>query len=284
MPRQSDSHAISDDGVRVQGSVTVAELMARMSQPAPSRSAGITQGSEPRSTHNGERRSVRGGETHYRGDSEPRSGEGARRAAAEGAAAGSQSRPVEVVSAADVAAAAKLMEYPTPAASTDSGASVSGGQQQYFITAGMDSLGPVAAEELEREIAASRQHYMQAAAAPRQTLKNRIRTVFHTLTKRDESDDTRTGEERKHTVAEHILTLVQVLITVLAGALLFWVFGMLWGRPSLHLLTCGLALAVQVVMVVAARLLRRGEEFWVLIFTWVVAFFVTIGPIVLVPR
>ncbi|WQD12771.1 MAG: hypothetical protein U1U88_000876 [Lawsonella clevelandensis] len=68
------------------------------------------------------------------------------------------------------------------------------------------------------------------------------------------------------------------------GGFLFWLFGILWGRPSLHILTFGLALAVQVVMVVAARLLRRREEFWVLIFTWAVAFFVTIGPIALVPR
>ena len=80
------------------------------------------------------------------------------------------------------------------------------------------------------------------------------------------------------------LQIGQVVITAVAGGFLFWLFGILWGRPSLHILTFGLALAVQVVMVVAARLLRRREEFWVLIFTWAVAFFVTIGPIALVPR
>ena len=239
--------------------------------------------------------------------------------------------------------------------------------QQYFITAGMDSLGPVAAEELEREIEESRRRYSRAASehAPserstewdlddewearmsasrrsaeqseptaeqqshgtvdhashsgraervshaghashadgrrasrvdrsgttatqpaaasaqgtvrQQGAKNRLRAVFHNLTKRD-------VDKEQITPADRILQIGQVVITAVAGGFLFWLFGILWGRPSLHILTFGLALAVQVVMVVAARLLRRREEFWVLIFTWAVAFFVTIGPIALVPR
>ena len=110
-----------------------------------------------------------------------------------------------------------------------------------------------------------------------QGAKNRLRAVFHNLTKRD-------VDKEQITPADRILQIGQVVITAVAGGFLFWLFGILWGRPSLHILTFGLALAVQVVMVVAARLLRRREEFWVLIFTWAVAFFVTIGPIALVPR
>lgn len=255
-------------------------------------------------------------------------------------------------------------------------------EQQYFITAGMDSLGPAAAEELEREIEESRRRYSRTAAEPaptehstewnlddewearmsashhsverpttaehqqlhgtvdhashfgwadrvsrtghandaghvgdaghtdrashaggrrvsradrsgttvnqpaaasaqgtvrQQGAKNRLRAAFHNLTKRD-------VDKEQITPADRILQIGQVVITAVAGGFLFWLFGILWGRPSLHILTFGLALAVQVVMVVAARLLRRREEFWVLIFTWAVAFFVTIGPIALVPR
>lgn len=221
------------------------------------------------------------------------------------------------VQSAGNAQAATIAQSAGKAQPTSSAAPTKATQPEYFITAGMDSLGPVAADELEREIEESRRRYAHAVATPSSARpasarseatspeatspaparpeeptaetssshdatqqhkpQSRIRAAFHNLTKRD-------ADKEQITPADRILQVGQIIITAVAGGLLFWLFGILWGRPSLHILTFGLALAVQVVMVVAARLLRRREEFWVLIFTWAVAFFVTIGPIALVPH
>lgn len=97
--------------------------------------------------------------------------------------------------------------------------------------------------------------------------------VRHSLT-RDTSDE-------NLAMATRVLQVAQVAITAVVGGLLFWGFGILWSKPGLGAVTFVLALLVQIIMVVVARVLRRKEEFWVLILTFVVAFFVTVGPLIL---
>ena len=93
---------------------------------------------------------------------------------------------------------------------------------------------------------------------------------------RDTSDENLAATTR-------VLQLAQIVITAVVGGLLFWGFGVLWSKPGLGMVTFALALIVQVAMVVVARVLRRREEFWVLILTFIVAFFVTVGPLIITP-
>jgi len=93
----------------------------------------------------------------------------------------------------------------------------------------------------------------------------------------------RDTSEENLAATTRILQLAQIVITAVVGGLLFWGFGVLWSKPGLGMITFGLALVVQVTMVVIARALRRREEFWVLILTFIVAFFVTVGPLILTP-
>lgn len=151
---------------------------------------------------------------------------------------------------------------------------------RYPYTAGMDVLSAQdvasaqaqAAEEQPAEDAAVDADTPDKGASPAGKFFHKVKAALG----RDTSDENLAATTR-------VLQLAQIVITAVVGGLLFWGFGVLWSKPGLGMVTFALALIVQVAMVVVARVLRRREEFWVLILTFIVAFFVTVGPLIITP-
>lgn len=158
-------------------------------------------------------------------------------------------------------------------------------ENHYPYTAGMDVLSPEEVAEAQAEETAASAESAESEESAEPTVEDtaedsspvsRFFDKIKGALGRDTTDESLAATTR-------VLQVAQVVITAVVGGLLFWGFGVLWSKPGLGAVTFALALVVQIAMVVVARILRRREEFWVLILTFIVAFFVTVGPLIITP-
>lgn len=222
----------------------------------------------------------------------------------------SEDRSSDRVTREDMRAADELESWSYPAARrgsvTSSRSAESRRQEQYasrqdsapdrYLTAGMEVLrpSPAAASAVEHRprrpgsqgLGTSSLHTGATkvgrvdADAEDTSRRAALKDAPQSRWSRMKSSLTRTDEDEEFTKVTLVLQIVQIIVTALGGALLFWGFGVLWSKPGLSIVTFCVAMVVQVAFVAIVRVLRRKEEFWILLLAWAVAFFVTVGPLV----